>query len=300
MFGATRVSRGGRDAVGGAGVRRQEKLVLAEDPAGQVGEDQPGLDAGDPGSHRRDDRAARGVAPLPKALGQRVEHDPETVHVGPDPARPVHDGDPAAAVLAGSGHAGDRPDRLGHLVGERRSSATTARASPRLAPGRGILGSKVARIGSAFGMKVIAWSQNLTQERATEAGAEYVQKDDLFRRADIISIHSVLSPRTRGLVGARELALMKPTALLVNTSRGPIVEEAAIIAALKQRRIAGYGGDVFAVEPLPANHPLRSEPRALLTPHIGYVTEETYREFFGGMVGVMEAWFAGKPINAMT
>jgi phosphoglycerate dehydrogenase-like enzyme len=166
--------------------------------------------------------------------------------------------------------------------------------------GLGNLGSKVARIGSAFGMKVIAWSQNLTQERAAEAGAEYVPKDDLFRRADIISIHSVLSPRTRGLVGARELALMKPTALLVNTSRGPIVEEAAIIAALKQKRIAGYGGDVFAVEPLPANHPLRSEPRALLTPHIGYVTEETYREFFGGMVGVMEAWFAGKPINAMT
>ena len=101
-------------------------------------------------------------------------------------------------------------------------------------------------------------------------------------------------------MGARELALMKPTALLVNTSRGPIVEEAAIIAALKQKRIAGYGGDVFAVEPLPANHPLRTEPRALLTPHIGYVTEETYREFFGGMVGVMEAWFAGKPIDALT
>jgi hypothetical protein len=109
---------GRRDAVGRAGVRRQEKLVLAEDPAGQIGEDQPGLDAGDPGSHRRDDRSARGVAPLPQVLSQWVEHDPEAVHVGPDPARPVHDGDPAAAVLAGSGHAGDRPDRLGHLVSE--------------------------------------------------------------------------------------------------------------------------------------------------------------------------------------
>jgi phosphoglycerate dehydrogenase-like enzyme len=166
--------------------------------------------------------------------------------------------------------------------------------------GLGNLGSKVGKIGAAIGMKVIAWSQNLTPEQAKERGAERVDKDELFRRADVVSIHSVLSPRTRGLVGARELALMKPTAILVNTSRGPIVEEAAILAALREKRIAGYGADTFDVEPLPANHPLRSEPRALLTPHLGYVTEETYRNFYGGMVAAMEGWLAGKPIGVIT
>jgi phosphoglycerate dehydrogenase-like enzyme len=110
----------------------------------------------------------------------------------------------------------------------------------------------------------------------------------------------VLSPRTRGLVGVRELALMKPTALLINTSRGPIIDETALLNALREGRIAGFGGDTFDVEPLPANHPLRSEPRALLTPHLGYVTEETYRQFYGGMVQVIEAWFAGSPINVQT
>ena len=153
--------------------------------------------------------------------------------------------------------------------------------------------------GAALGMKVIAWSQNLTPERAEEAGAERVEKDDLFKRADVVSIHTVLSQRTRGLVGARELALMKPTALLINTSRGPIIEEAALIAALKDKRIAGYGGDVYDAEPLPAIHPLRSEPRALLTPHIGYVTEETYRVFYGGTVAAIEGWLAGKPVGVL-
>jgi phosphoglycerate dehydrogenase-like enzyme len=166
--------------------------------------------------------------------------------------------------------------------------------------GLGNLGSRVARIGAAIGMKVIAWSENLTPERAKERGAERVDKDELFRRADVISIHSVLSPRTRGLVGARELALMKPTALLINTSRGPIVEEAAILAALREKRIAGYGADTFDVEPVPANHPLRSEPRALLTPHLGYVTEETYRNFYAGMVAAIEGWLAGKPVGVIT
>jgi phosphoglycerate dehydrogenase-like enzyme len=165
--------------------------------------------------------------------------------------------------------------------------------------GLGNLGAKVARIGQAMGMTVIAWSENLTPERARERGAERVDKDELFRRADVISIHSVLSPRTRGLVGARELALMKPTALLINTSRGPIVDEAAVLAALKETRIGGYGADTFDVEPLPADHPLRAEPRALLTPHLGYVTEETYRDFYGGMVAAIEAWLAGKPIGVL-
>jgi phosphoglycerate dehydrogenase-like enzyme len=165
--------------------------------------------------------------------------------------------------------------------------------------GLGNLGAKVGRIGAAMGMKVIAWSQNLTPEQAMERGAERVEKDDLFRRSDVISIHLVLSPRSRGLVGARELALMKPTALLVNTSRGPIVDEAALLAALREKRIAGFGGDTYDVEPLPPDHPLRAEPRALLTPHLGYVTEETYRDFYGGMVQAIGAWLAGKPINVL-
>jgi phosphoglycerate dehydrogenase-like enzyme len=165
--------------------------------------------------------------------------------------------------------------------------------------GLGNLGAKVGRIGAAMGMKLIAWSQNLTLEQARERGAERVEKDELFRRSDVISIHLVLSPRSRGLIGARELGLMKPTALLVNTSRGPIIDEAALLAALKEKRIAGFGGDTYDVEPLPGDHPLRAEPRALLTPHLGYVTEETYRDFFGGMVQAIEAWLAGKPINVL-
>ena len=166
--------------------------------------------------------------------------------------------------------------------------------------GLGNLGGRVARIGAAFGMKLIAWSENLTPERAKAQGAEHVSKDELFRRADVISIHLVLSQRSRGLVGARELALMKPTAILINTSRGPIVDEAAMLAALREKRIAGYGADTFDVEPLPANHPLRSEPRALLTPHLGYVTEETYRKFYPGMVEAIEAWLAGKPVGVIS
>lgn len=166
--------------------------------------------------------------------------------------------------------------------------------------GLGNLGAKVGKIGTAFGMKIIAWSENLTDERARERGAERVSKDDLFNRSDIVSIHSVLSPRSRGLVGAREFALMKPTALLINTSRGPIVDEAALLAALREKNIAGYGADTFDVEPLPADHPLRSEPRALLTPHLGYVTEETYRDFYSGMVQVIDGWLAGKPINVLS
>jgi phosphoglycerate dehydrogenase-like enzyme len=165
--------------------------------------------------------------------------------------------------------------------------------------GLGNLGARVGRIGAALGMKPIAWSENLTPEKAAERGAERVEKDELFRRADVITIHLILSDRTRGLVGARELGLMKPTALLINTSRGPIVDEAALLAALKEKRIRGFGADTYDVEPLPNDHPLRSEPRALLTPHLGYVTEETYRGFYGGMVQAIEAWLAGKPINVL-
>ena len=166
--------------------------------------------------------------------------------------------------------------------------------------GLGRLGERVARIARAFAMRPIAWSQNLTAEQAAAHGVERVEKDELFRRSDILTIHARLSERTRGLVGERELGLMKPTALVVNTSRGPIIDEAALLAALKSGRIAGCGIDVYDTEPLPASHPLRSEPRALLTPHLGYVTEETYRSFYGGTVAAIEAWLAGKPINVLT
>jgi phosphoglycerate dehydrogenase-like enzyme len=166
--------------------------------------------------------------------------------------------------------------------------------------GLGRLGGEVAKYAKVFGMDTIAWSQNLTAERAAEAGAERVEKADLFRRSDFISVHLVLSDRSRGLVGAPELALMKPTASIINTSRGPIIDANALAAALKEKRIAGAALDVYETEPLPADHPIRSEPRAVLTPHIGYVTEETYRTFYGNMVESIEGWLAGKPVRIIS
>ena len=163
--------------------------------------------------------------------------------------------------------------------------------------GVGKLGGQMAAYARAFGMTVIAWSQNLTAEKATAAGATLVAKDELFRRSDFVSIHSVLSDRTRGIVGAAELGAMKPTAAIINTSRGPIIDGEALLAALRQNRIAAAALDVYEEEPLPWEHPLRKEPRALLTPHLGYVTEETYRMFYGGTVAAIEAWLAGKPIH---
>jgi phosphoglycerate dehydrogenase-like enzyme len=165
--------------------------------------------------------------------------------------------------------------------------------------GLGRLGSRAAAIGRAFGMQLIAWSQNLTAEKAREAGATRVEKDELFGRADFITIHMVLSPRTRGLVGVRELGLMKKTAFLINTSRGPIVEEAALIAALRERRIAGAGLDVYDVEPLAQDHPLRKMDNAVITPHLGYVTEDTLRIFYSGTVEDIRAWLDGKPVRVL-
>jgi phosphoglycerate dehydrogenase-like enzyme len=156
--------------------------------------------------------------------------------------------------------------------------------------GLGNIGAAVARIGQAFGMKVIAWSQNLTVERATGAGAELVTKEELFRQADVVSIHLRLSGRTRGLVSAAELALMKPTARLVNTSRGPIVVEADLIAALGGGKIAGAAIDVFDQEPLPPDHPFRSLPNLLATPHIGYVTRGLYERFYRDTVQNIVHW----------
>jgi phosphoglycerate dehydrogenase-like enzyme len=156
--------------------------------------------------------------------------------------------------------------------------------------GLGNVGGAVAKIGNAFGMKVIAWSQNLTTERASEVGAALVSKDELFQEADVVSIHLVLSGRTRGLVGAAELGLMKPTARLINTSRGPIVVEADLIAALKDKKIAGAAIDVFDQEPLPLGHPFRSLPNLLATPHIGYVSRGLYERFYQDTVANIRRW----------
>jgi phosphoglycerate dehydrogenase-like enzyme len=156
--------------------------------------------------------------------------------------------------------------------------------------GLGNIGGQVARIGLALGMNVIAWSQNMTPEIAEAAGAKLVSKDELFREADILTIHLVLSARTKGLVGAAELALMKPTARLINTSRGPIVDEPSLIKALRSHAIAGAAIDVFDQEPLPLQHPLRNMDNVLATPHIGYVTDSLYRTFYGDVVKSITTW----------
>ncbi len=166
--------------------------------------------------------------------------------------------------------------------------------------GLGRLGALVARVGDAFGMDVIAWSQNLTDERCAQVrGVTRVDKDELFARADVLSIHLVLSDRTRGLVGARELAMMRPSALLVNTSRGPIVDERALIDALRDGTIATAALDVFDEEPLPPDHPLRTMVNVVLTPHLGYVTDDTYRIFYGDAVEDIAAFLAGSPIRVI-
>ena len=148
-------------------------------------------------------------------------------------------------------------------------------------------------------MRVLAWSPRLTEARAEEAGAVAVPFDRLLAESDVVSVHVPLTADSRGLIGARELALMKPDALLVNTSRGPIVDEAALLAALQDGRLGGVGLDVFDEEPLPADHPLRTAPRTLLTPHVGYVTEGVYRVFFQGVVEDIVAWLDGSPIREM-
>jgi len=163
--------------------------------------------------------------------------------------------------------------------------------------GLGKIGRVMARYAVAFKMNVIAWSQNLTAENAAQYGVERVDKNDLFRRADILSVHVRLSDRTRNLVDENEISLMKPAAYLVNTSRGPIVSEAALIAALQNQRIAGAALDVFDMEPLPPNHPFRSLPNVLATPHIGYVTQNTYKEAFPQIVEDIAGWLEGKPLR---
>jgi phosphoglycerate dehydrogenase-like enzyme len=165
--------------------------------------------------------------------------------------------------------------------------------------GLGNIGARVAKVGAAFGMEVIAWSQNLTAEKATVAGARLVSKQELFEQADYLSIHLVLGDRTRGLVGAADLARMKPNAYLINTSRGPIVDEAALLDALRDRRIAGAGLDVYDVEPLPADHPLLALDNVLLTPHLGFVTKDAYAKFYGDTVENVAAFLRGAPIRVL-
>ena len=165
--------------------------------------------------------------------------------------------------------------------------------------GLGKLGQRSATVGKAFGMKTIAWSQNLTAEKAQAAGAELVSKEDLFRNADVVTIHLVLSDRSRGLVGAKELGLMKKTAYLINTSRGPIVDEKALIAALQSKSIAGAGLDVFDVEPLPLDHPFRKMDNTVITPHLGYVSEQNYRKYFPDIVEDIRAWLDRKPVRVI-
>jgi len=165
--------------------------------------------------------------------------------------------------------------------------------------GLGRLGSAVARIGKAFGMNVVAWSQHLTTETTGPQGVELVDKDALFRRADVVTIHVMLSGRTRHLVGERELAAMKPTAFLVNTARGPIVDEQALLAALQGRRIAGAGLDVFDEEPLPPDHPLRRLDNVVLTPHLGYVTVDNYRVAYADAVENIRSFLAGTALRVI-
>ncbi|MCO6417719.1 D-2-hydroxyacid dehydrogenase family protein [Siccirubricoccus sp. KC 17139] len=166
--------------------------------------------------------------------------------------------------------------------------------------GLGNLGSRVAKVGAAFGMQILGWSQNLTAEKAAAAGATLAaSKEALLEQADVVTLHVVLSDRSRGMIGAAELARMKRSAIIVNTSRGPLIDQAALIAALQEGRIAGAGIDVYDQEPLPANHPILSAPNTVLTPHLGYVTEESYRAYYLGAIEAIEAYLKGTPIREL-
>jgi phosphoglycerate dehydrogenase-like enzyme len=165
--------------------------------------------------------------------------------------------------------------------------------------GLGKLGTRVAGVAKAFGMKVIAWSTNLTPEKCKEVGVDYATKEDLFRQSDFVTIHVQLSDRSRGLVGAKDLGLMKPTAYLVNTARGPIVDEKALIAALAERRIGGAGLDVFDVEPLPLDHPFRKMDNVVITPHLGYVSRQNYEHYFPDIVEDIRGFIDGKPVRVI-
>ncbi len=163
--------------------------------------------------------------------------------------------------------------------------------------GLGNLGRQVAGFGRAFGMETVAWSQNLTDAQAAEGHCKRVSKEEMFRTADFITIHYKLSQRSRGMIGAEDFNRMKPTAYFINTSRGPLIDEPALIKALQEGRIAGAGLDVFDQEPLPLEHPLRTCPRVVLTPHVGYASRENYQTYYNQVVENIEAWMAGNPVR---
>jgi D-3-phosphoglycerate dehydrogenase len=166
--------------------------------------------------------------------------------------------------------------------------------------GLGKLGTRVGEIAKAFRMKVVVWSQNITPERAAKAGFDYAAtKEDLLRQSDIVSIHIPLTPKSRGLLGAKELALLKPTALLINTSRGPIVDQAALLDVLRNKTITGAGFDVFDVEPLPLDHPYRKMDNVVITPHLGYVSQQNYTQYFNGVVEDIRGFLDGKPVRVV-
>ena len=165
--------------------------------------------------------------------------------------------------------------------------------------GLGKLGSRVAAIAKALGMKVNAWSQNLTKEVCHEVGVGYLPKEELMATSDVISIHVILSKRTRGLITRDDLKRMKPSSYLINTARGPIVDEDALLDMLREKKIAGAGLDTYSVEPLPVDHPIRKLDNVVLTPHLGYVTEEAYRKYYGDMVEDILGWLDGKPVRVI-
>lgn len=203
-----------------------------------------------------------------------------------------------ALILAITKHI-PREDRLMREGGWQAAVGTGLKGKTLGVLGLGKLGSKVARVGLAFEMKIIAWSQNLTEERAKECGATLVDKETLFEKSDIVTVHLILSDRTRGIVGKDELARMKPTAYLVNTSRGPIVDEDALIEALQAKMIAGAAIDVYDIEPLPVHHPLRTLENTVLTGHTGYLLRETFQVAYGEAVEDIKAWLEGKPVRVL-
>jgi D-3-phosphoglycerate dehydrogenase len=166
--------------------------------------------------------------------------------------------------------------------------------------GLGKLGQRVANVGKAFGMNVIAWSQNLTPEKAQAGGVDYASREELFAKSDFVSIHLVLSDRSRGLIGAADIARMKPSAYLINTARAPIVDQAALLEALQKKTIAGAGLDVFETEPLPLDHPYRKLDNVVITPHLGYVSEQNYRRYFPDIVEDIRAWLDGQPVRVIS
>lgn len=205
----------------------------------------------------------------------------------------------AWGLILGFLHHIPQEDRAVRLGGWQRTVGIGIEGKTLGIAGLGKLGARVARVGQAFGMDVIAWSRNLTEERCREVGVELVGKEELMRRSDVLTIHLVLSDRTRGLFGAADLALMKPTAILVNTARGPIVDEDALVAALERKAIRGAALDVFGTEPLPLDHPFRRLENTVITPHLGYVEEDNYRAYHEGYVAAIRGFLDGAPVNVL-